>query len=1093
VSIALVLAAALSAQAAESQASRPQPSRPLRPTPSPVIEGTVKAPDGKPVEHALVVAERSQGGRGEPALSARTDAQGAFQLVLKRSSPYDVHVEAKGLAAWKGAKVRPGTSLAVVLEKGLAVEGVVRDGSSRAPVPGARVSTWVGDGLPWEPGSGVVTASTDAKGRYRLEGLPRGLLEIQARAPGYGRARRRNVRAGGTADLNLFPGSSLSGFVLDPDGRPVADAVVRAEADYARGAREAERTDAKGRFELIGIPSGSYALVAVHPDFAPGVTAGVAIDHGADARSDVSLARGIPVTGRLLGTDDAPVAGNLVVQELNGHPVSRALAELLRAEAGADGRFRLEKLPPGSHALSVLAPGHAPTRVDFDVGSRAAAVDVGDVRLEAGLSIRGRVSDRAGNLVADATILGYASQPRNPAGTAEARSGPDGRFALSGLSHAVYRLRVEAGGYGTALRSAAAGEENLDLVLEPAGAITGVAVDDAGQPIDSYQVAAHPTGDHQVPRTTDVGTADGRFRLEDVAGGTYLLQLTAPERAPATRSDIVVPAGGSVDVGRIRLARGGVVRGTVADLQGSPVAGATVSVRPAGGDYSDGNEPEEGSDASGAFEVRGVAAGASIVVARHPDYAEGQSAPVEVDPARGAAEAHIVLMQGGRIEGWARRRDGGPIESALVHLMPIDAASFRPPANHAVRPDGSFTIEHVAPGRVRVQLTQRQLGQAAGGWTRNVEVREGETSVVEFVQRDILVSGHVRRGGEPAPGWRLTLRGRESFVAIHYGAPGQPSAPSGGPQRMTAVTRDDGSYELLADEPGQATVLVESADGRVSLPARMVEIPDADSFALDLDFSSTKVSGLVADKETGQPIAEARVYAQKAERDGGPARARSGLDGRFQLELDPGQYSLFGSAEGYARGGMPIQVPATSEVVLELSRGAVLKGRVVDAAGRGVAGLDVTAFSGEADVWSGEAWAYTHPDGSFQFDALPRRPHNVFADAGAVGFALARGAVPGGAPVNLTLRPPGRVQLLVRGPDGLPLAGAYPNLVQVDGLGVMNATNLPGTDAQGLVELSLPTGRVQLKVWKDKVRGSVSVEVPEGGSVTAEVTLAPSE
>jgi protocatechuate 3,4-dioxygenase beta subunit len=1081
---ALVLAAVLSALAADPQTSRRARSPSPQPSAPPLLEGTVKGPDGKPVENALVVAEPAQPGMHAPALSARTDAKGAFRIVLKRPGLQNVQVEAKGLAPWKGKKVEPGAPLAVVLDKGLAIEGVVRDGGSGAPVPGARVSTGIGTGLPWEPESGTVATRTDAKGRYRLEGLPRGLLEISARAPGYARARRRNVRAGATADLSLFPGASLYGFVLDPYGRPVAGAVVRAEAEYTGAGQEGERTDATGRFELIGIAVGDYTLIARHPDFAPGVTTSVAIERGADTRVDVTLARGVPVTGRLLGADDAPVAGSLTVQELNGRAVGRSLAEVLRAETGADGRFRLEKLPPGSHALGAVAAGYARTRVDFDVGARAAVVDVGDVLLETGLSIPGRVSDASGGPIPDAEITAFG--PRG-SGMVEARSGPDGRFLLAGLVQATYWVRVGASGFGQIQRSVAVGEEGVEFVLQAAGAITGRVVDEGGRPIDSYRVHAQPLVDDARPRTTAVGSEDGRFSLDDVPAGTYIVQVTAPDREQATRSDIVVPAGRSVDVGTIRLAPGGMVRGTVADLQGMPVAGVTISVRLAADDYFDGSLAESLSDSTGAFEVRGVPAGACIAVGRHPDYAPGHSAPLEVVPGRGAVEARIQLAQGGRIEGSARKRDGGPVGPALVQLMPM-ASGGMATNPYSLRPDGSFTIEHVPAGRLRILLLHGQKGRYTGNQSRDVEIREGETSLVEFVQRDILVSGRVRRAGEPAPGLRVTFGGRSMMHT--YGS--ETSVPLG-PQRMTAVTRDDGGYELLVDEPGQTRVLVESMDERLSLPSRSVEIPDADSFALDLDFSGITVSGQVADKQTGQPIAGASVHAQGMKGERSFVGGMAGPDGRFQFELDPGEYRVNAAAEGYAGNSKEIRVPASGDVVLALSRGAVLKGKVVDAAGRGVAGLDVTALAGDRQDGSGHGWTYTRSDGSFQFDPLLRRPHNVLAGTGLVGFGLSPGAVPGDTPVVVTLRPPGMVQLLVRGPDGAPVAGAYPNLVQLDGANVNNPAHSPTTDAQGIAALVMPSGRIQLEVWKDQAKGSVSVDVSEGGSVAVEVTLAPPE
>ena len=1078
-----------------SQATSARKPPAPKPTPPPVLEGTVKGPDGKLIENALVVARSSSGGYDETLLSARSDGQGRFRLALKRSGLHAVRVEARGLAAWKNEKVRPGSPLSVVLEKGLAIEGIVRDGHSDAPLARARVTTTVGEPLPWEPDTGLAETFTDAKGRYRLVGLPRGLHDVAARAPGYGRASRSGVPAGGRADLYLFAGASLQGVVLAPDGTPVAGAVVRVELDDRPWSRlRPEKTDESGRFEFVGVEPGSYAVVARHVDFAPGITTGVVVERGADVSSDVTLSRGVDVTGRLVGAEDTPVSGRVLVQELNGRAAGWALSAVLRAEAAADGRFRIAGVPPGSHVLAIASPRHATKRVDFAVAQRAVSVDVGDVPLEAGLTIRGHVRDKAANPVADARIMGYQRQ-RDGGGAppTEAQSDADGSFLLGGLLPGSYQLHAMASGYAGAKRTAEAGAQSVEVVLEPGGTITGLVVDEAGRTVESYQVVAQPAREGRAarPHFESVGSADGRFRLDDVAEATYVVTVTAPERAPATRSDVKVPAGGSVDVGRIRLARGGRVGGTVMDVQGAPIPGATVSVRGPGEDWDlTGAEPQAISDASGAFEVRGVPAGTAIAVARHAEYAEARSAAFEVDPAREPAEVRIVLLRGGRIEGTASTRDGGPITGSSVRVFPAVGPWDLQMDPVLLRPDGSFTVERVPPGRMQVTLMQAGGGRFTSRETREVEVRDGETSLVEFVLRDILVSGQVRRSGVPAPEMRVQLLRQSVGFIYSSGGPGQGAS---GLQRLWAVTREDGSFELLANEPGRYTAHVESLDGRLSLPWKDVSIPDADSHVLDLDFSGTTISGLVVDKQTEQPVAQARVFGTPRKPDGAArgGRATSGVDGRFQLELEDGDYRVTAQAEDYSAETIELSVPGvTGDIVLLLSRGQPLEGKVVDAAGRGVANLQVVAASGTVGDLLSVKGTQTLGDGSFTISALAPRPHNVLAGSGPAGFALAAGVRPGESDLVLTLRPSGRVRLFVRGPDGAPVADAYASVTQLAGVVVADPTENPSTDVQGTAEIVVPAGRIQLEVVKDKREASITLDVPEGGTVSAEVTLA---
>src|SRR5437667_12230901 len=236
----------------------------------------------------------------------------------------------------------------------------------------------------------------------------------------------------------------------------------------------------------------------------------------------------------------------------------------------------MEAVPAGSHVLAVTAPGYAPKRVEAQVAPSGRAVDVGDVELETGLTIQGRVHDRAG------------------------------------------------------------------------AAIAGVVVDDAGRPIETFRVSASPARREPMsagpvvtlPRSRMVTSADGRFLLEDMGEGRYVVDAAAAGRSTGNVSDVKVTAGSTTDVGTIRLSAGGTIRGTVTDTAGTPVPGATIGVRGAGRDFSGpGMGPQGATDPSGAFEVAGVAPGTVEVWASHPNYAEGRVSGIDVDAAKGAAEA----------------------------------------------------------------------------------------------------------------------------------------------------------------------------------------------------------------------------------------------------------------------------------------------------------------------------------------------------------------------------------------------------------------------------------------------------------------------
>ena len=79
--------------------------------------------------------------------------------------------------------------------------------------------------------------------------------------------------------------SGLTGRVVDPDGRPVANAEVIVSGSTAAPLRV--RTNADGRFELAGLADGRYSVIAASPGLVSGATT---IDiAGGDASLDLAL------------------------------------------------------------------------------------------------------------------------------------------------------------------------------------------------------------------------------------------------------------------------------------------------------------------------------------------------------------------------------------------------------------------------------------------------------------------------------------------------------------------------------------------------------------------------------------------------------------------------------------------------------------------------------------------------------------------------------------------------------------------------------------------------------------------------------------
>src|SRR5258706_1839305 len=149
----------------------------------------------------------------------------------------------------------------------------------------------------------------------------------------------------------------------------------------------------------------------------------------------------------------------------------------------------------------------------------------------------------------------------------------------------------------------------------------------------------------------------------------------------------------------------------------------------------------------GSFEIRGVRPGKASVHASHPDFTPA-SAATDVDTAKGPAVVQLVLMQGGRIEGSARKRDGSPLAGHTVAIWPAKPDPYMGGPQVVTGSDGTFSAEHVPAGTATVNLMASVgPGMFTSIQSAQVEVRDGQTTSIDLVSHEILISGHSSRSG----------------------------------------------------------------------------------------------------------------------------------------------------------------------------------------------------------------------------------------------------------------------------------------------------------------------------------------------------------
>jgi hypothetical protein len=414
-----------------------------------------------------------------------------------------------------------------------------------------------------------------------------------------------------------------------------------------------------------------------------------------------------------------------------------------------------------------------------------------------------------------------------------------------------------------------------------------------------------------------------------------------------------------------------------------------------------------------------------------------------------------------------------------------------------IGPDGAFVADHVMPGRAMLELMAfASASPMMSGSSENIlssvvsrelEVREGETTQVDLALRDVVVEGRVTRGAEPEPGVVVSVMSAAGSSMMTWVGPRVARTLLAGPQPLATTTREDGRYELLVFAPGRA--YVEVVGGGQRHAAREVDIPDADRFELDIALGAASVSGIVVDRASGSPVPEATLSLLKADGKSDGGGGESGADGRFTIAADPGEYDLYARAPDRAPATQRLSVGTggLSDVRVELERGQEIRGRLVDAAGRAAAGLLVLATTADGEPGG---HANSGPDGTFRFGGLAAKPYGIVSGSELAGYAVRSSVRPGGEPLTLTLQPAGRVVVRVVDAASQPVANAFPRVETVDGARVRMPGRVSGpTDPEGLFTLSCPSGVVEVVARDAKRLGRASVPVAPGATVPLTIVL----
>jgi hypothetical protein len=251
----------------------------------------------------------------------------------------------------------------------------------------------------------------------------------------------------------------------------------------------------------------------------------------------------------------------------------------------------------------------------------------------------------------------------------------------------------------------------------------------------------------------------GRYELEEITIGDYLLRVSHPTRTMVSEFEVQVSAAaGRFDVD-LDLA---VIEGRISDGDGNPLVGARVEVSEATPQgrgtgqrrmrimsvFSSGEQVTFGSglgdatastDAEGRYRLRGVVSGVELVVkARIDGRQAARSEPVRLGADETRSEVDLVLAGAGAIRLRVVDAAGEPASFCMAQ------ASFKGEAEHDVsdvdqfiQDGGSALLDGLRPGPWEVAVRKVGFGNSNSGpppesEPQRVEVREGEVRELEL-------------------------------------------------------------------------------------------------------------------------------------------------------------------------------------------------------------------------------------------------------------------------------------------------------------------------------------------------------------------------
>ena len=524
--------------------------------------------------------------------------------------------------------------------------------------------------------------------------------------------------AGASPDLVTVVqiGASIRGRAVDDVGAPIEKFSVRAKNAGSSATVVAE--GARGSFELSNLGEGTWELRASAPFHAPSDARTVTLPADLEL-VELVLARCADVSG-IVRLPTGAAASGADVRDIGVQGFGDGSRHV---KADDEGRFRLEKLSPGTRTIVASSPGYADSEpIGVELRSGAPVADL-ELRLGTGGRIVGEVFGKDGVPLPERSVQILSSPTRIDR---QVRSDASGRFEFEALTPGTYLLSVLPTGEELPTecsdfdRATNLLNERSAVAYVTEGETTHVTLGSAGRegirvhglitrgkaPVQGCHVQFRREGADSTATRKGSTDEEGRYELLLEGEGRYLLEVS--ERVTSLEHVDVPDVADFVHDIALPSAR---VAGRVLRKDGSPAAEILVMLEPQDRTTAFTDSTSFGfgrTSRDGAFEFDGLRRGSYRIRAGDiPGSAQTSGSGIAVRESLELADGDRIddlelrLETPASLEGVVKGPDGKPYPSAFL-VVRDEGGSTVVRLRSASGPLGTFVIGNLSPGTVFV-------------------------------------------------------------------------------------------------------------------------------------------------------------------------------------------------------------------------------------------------------------------------------------------------------------------------------------------------------------------------------------------------------